>query len=256
MLKFSLLALLLVSVIQLNAKLTLLPIQGTDISAGAGGSVWVVGELKVPGTDNIYRKSPCSAVFKKVPGATGTKIAASPDGGAWIVNDKNQILRYSKGKWETIPGKATDIAVGGDGSVWIIGTNKVTGGWCISKWNEAKKIWQTVSGGAVRISVTLDGVAWIVNNKGRAYFWNAGKWKAFGSTSIKGADVGTGLGAYLVSTKKVTGGSQVYQANSNNWVAINDEGKAIGAIAVTADKRQNLYLIDETHQVLLLRNTN
>ena len=32
------------------------------------------------------------------------------------------------GKWETVPGKVTDLAVGGDGSVWAVGVLQANGG--------------------------------------------------------------------------------------------------------------------------------
>src|SRR5438105_2781316 len=38
-------------------------------------------------------------------------------------------------KFDKMPGMATDIGVGADGSVWVIGDNKVAGGFGIYRWN-------------------------------------------------------------------------------------------------------------------------
>ena len=42
-------------------------------------------------------------------------------GNPWVVNGINQIFRRSNGTWLRIPGRAQDIGIGADGSVWIIG---------------------------------------------------------------------------------------------------------------------------------------
>ena len=68
--------------------------------------------------------------------------------------------------WDQLPGFAKDIGVGGDGSVWIIGTNP--GGtehdFGIHKWTGSN--WRGIEGGGVQISVDSSGLPWIVNSMG------------------------------------------------------------------------------------------
>ena len=60
-----------------------------------------------------------------------------------------------------------DTGVGADGSVWVIGTNKVSGGYGI--FHLTGSGWQSVQGGAVRIAVAPDGHPWVVNDQGMIY---------------------------------------------------------------------------------------
>ena len=76
---------------------------------------------------------------------------------------------YAQSTWDQLPGFAKDIGVGGDGSVWIIGTNP--GGtehdFGIHKWTGSN--WQGIEGGAVRIDVDQSGNPWIVNSNGEIF---------------------------------------------------------------------------------------
>ena len=73
--------------------------------------------------------------------------------------------------WDQLPGFAKDIGVGGDGSVWIIGTNP--GGtehdFGIHKWTGSN--WQGIEGGGVEISVDSSGLPWVVNSMGNIVRW-------------------------------------------------------------------------------------
>ncbi|HRH44735.1 MAG TPA: hypothetical protein PKY82_24065, partial [Pyrinomonadaceae bacterium] len=46
----------------------------------------------------------------------------------------SQIAFSQNGDWQQKPGAATDIAVSANGSVWIIGTDRQTGGYGIYQW--------------------------------------------------------------------------------------------------------------------------
>ena len=83
-----------------------------------------------------------------------------------MINSAHQIYRWNGG-WTTHPGSATDIAVGADGSVWVIGTNAVAGGYGIYDWNGSA--WAAVAGGAVVIAVSPSGHPWIINSSDDIY---------------------------------------------------------------------------------------
>jgi hypothetical protein len=78
------------------------------------------------------------------------RIDVDPSGKPWVVNDRDDIYRWDGARWIRLPGKAKDIGVGADGSVWIIGTNRVGGGFGIWAWTGTA--WQAVPGGAVAVS--------------------------------------------------------------------------------------------------------
>jgi len=69
--------------------------------------------------------------------------------------------------WEQLPGTAKDIGISANGSVWIVGTNPVIGGYGIYRWVEDEEKWEVVSDdGAVRIDVDPHGNPWIVKDNG------------------------------------------------------------------------------------------
>ena len=82
-------------------------------------------------------------------------------------------------QWCKLNGKASDVAVGGEDSVWCTGTNNVGGGKSINKYNFVTGQWEKWTGGAVSISVDKYGCPWVVNDQGKIYRWNSltNKWK-------------------------------------------------------------------------------
>ena len=103
----------------------------------------------------------------------------------WVVNDQGAVFRWnwSIHNWDNIPACATDIAVGTDDSVWVIGCTAVSGGYQIFKYNGdaacgGGNCWTMSDGGAVQISVgprknsnTTDTaiVPWVVNSGGQLF---------------------------------------------------------------------------------------
>ena len=137
-----------------------LPGAATDIGVGSDGSVWIIGTKSV--TDGF-------ALAGNGIDTEGDRISVASDGSPWVVNNAGKIFRSTDGKggWDQLPGAATDIGVGSDGSVWIIGTNPVPGGFGIFHWNGSA--WNSVDGGAVCITVAPDGEPWVVNNGGTIF---------------------------------------------------------------------------------------
>ena len=69
--------------------------------------------------------------------------------------------------WEQLPETAKDIGIGANGSVWIIGTNPVIGGYGIYRWDGEN--WKGIDGGAEQISVDRNGIPWVVNSSNYIY---------------------------------------------------------------------------------------
>ncbi|HEX6817695.1 MAG TPA: tectonin domain-containing protein [Ktedonobacterales bacterium] len=94
------------------------------------------------------------------------------------------------GTWIQLPGGATDISVGGFGSVWALGTSPVYGGYGIYHWNPTTWTWNQIPGGAVRIAVGPDDKPWVVNSFGNIFKWSGLTW-----TQVAGAARDIGVGA-------------------------------------------------------------
>ena len=90
---------------------------------------------------------------------------------------------------QTVPGTASDIDVGVNGEVWLIGTDAVPGGFGIYKlgWDNAGRARIKVDGAAVRVAVDNDGEPWVVNSSGEIYRRQKNAWT--GLQNVKARDI-------------------------------------------------------------------
>ena len=200
-----------------------------------------------------------------------SRIAVDPSGNPWVVNGINQIFRRSNGSWLRIPGRARDIGIGADGSVWIIGaqagilTNSamwgsgsevdgsvrgylaaaLSGGDAVYRWNGSG--WDRVEGSGVRIAVDPTGNAWIINRTAEIFQFVAGSWRRLPGSAI---DIGIGAeGSVWVVGSEVSSsgqGNSVFRWNGvDGWrwvpgaalsVSVGRDGEAW-----IADKAQRIF---------------
>ncbi|HZA96563.1 MAG TPA: tectonin domain-containing protein, partial [Burkholderiaceae bacterium] len=86
----------------------------------------------------------------------------------WVVNDAGDILRRTPGgQWQRLPGRATAVTVATDGTAWILGTNRLPGGYSIHRWSGDR--WRRVNGGGVAISA--GPMSWLVNSDNQIFRW-------------------------------------------------------------------------------------
>ncbi|NGP76788.1 hypothetical protein G3570_09100 [Balneolaceae bacterium YR4-1] len=171
-------------------------------------------------------------------------------------------------QWENLPGKAKEIAAGGDStaSVWVLGENNSA-----YKWNENSFSWEDFGGKGDLIAVTNQGRPWVVNNKqiyrlrGRtwqsmpgkataiaagggtvwvlgenktAFKWNdeAFSWEEFGGNADLIAVDSNGI-PWVVNNK------QIYRLRGRNWQSMPGKATAIAAGGGT------VWVIGENGQV-------
>lgn len=144
---------------------TLVPGYGRDIAANQAGDVWLVGTNPANGGYGIWRWE--NGRWDQPFGGGGVRIAVDSAGNPWVVNSSQQIWHHTGSGWIQAPGSAIDIGAGGYGTVWVIGTNQVSGGNGIWSWNGSG--WTPVDGGATSISVSPSGMPWVVNNQGTVF---------------------------------------------------------------------------------------
>lgn len=214
---------------QASVNWTRVPGAAYDVGCG-GGAVYVIGANALDGGYGIFRWTGRTSgeAWTRMPGAA-TDVAVDDTGTPWVVNDANGIYRWNGSAWTRMPGAATDIGAGG-GEVYVIGTNRVDGGYGIFRWNGRGQTWDAVSGGAVRVAVHRSGQPWVVNGQGNIYSRANGTW-----TRLAGAarDIGSGGGeVYVIGTNAVGGGYGVHRYTGDNaspWVAIQGGGLRIAA---------------------------
>jgi hypothetical protein len=130
---------------------------------------------------------------------TGYSFAARAAAGLWLIAAAALAQAQGNLTWEAKTGGATDIGVGADGSVWIIGSDAVGGGnYGIYRWKEFE--WIKMPGAAKRIDVDPRGNAWVVNAAHQIFRWNGSSWE-----TINGSANDIGIGA-----------------NGSVWIVAND----------------------------------
>jgi hypothetical protein len=139
------------------------------------------------------------------------------------------------------PGAATDIAVGVNGSVWVVGTNPTAGGYGIYRWNGAG--WTRMPGGAVGIAVDPGGNPWVVNSAHQIYHWLGNRWVSApgGATDIS---VGANGSVWIVGTNPTTGGYGIYRWNGAGWTRMPG-----GAVSIAVDPGGNPWVVNSAHQI-------
>jgi hypothetical protein len=114
-------------------------------------------------------------------------------------------------------GPPTDIAVGADGAVWVVGTNPVRGGYGIYHWTGSG--WAGVPDGAETIAVGPDGSPWVTNSAHRIYHRVGSGWILYPGTAVNIA-VGANGAVWVVGTNPVLGGYGIYQWTGSGWAGV------------------------------------
>jgi hypothetical protein len=217
---------------------TQLPGAAVDVGVGANGTAWVIGTNPEVGGYGIYRWNPGGGNWDKIPGSA-SRIAVDPQGNAWVVTSVHAVYHYDGRQFVQVPnGIANDVGIGADGSIWIIGNNKVgPSDFDIYRYLNGK--WVMVPGGAVRIAVDPKGNPWVVNSGHQIFHWNGSGWN-----QIPGGALDVGVGAdgsvFIVGTDqsvwKLTGGT--------SWTRV--EG---GLTDISVDPYGRPWGVDSGHQI-------
>ncbi len=210
-----LVAMLLVSAVNVNAQWENIPGKAIDIAA-AGDSifaVWSIGE-----SNAVYKWNEQGFSWENY-GGKATKIAVESSGTPWVVNN-NQIYRLRGRTWQNMPGKAVAIGAGG-GTVWVIGESGA-----VLKWSEDSFTWENYGGKASEITVGSDGTPWVVNNS-QIYRLRGATWQ-----NMPGKAVAIGAGGGTVWA--IGDSEQVFSWDENTFAWSNRGGKA-SKIAVSGN---------------------
>jgi polyvinyl alcohol dehydrogenase (cytochrome) len=211
----------------------------TDVSAGADGSIWVVGGNAVSGGFGVYRWN--GGGWTEYPGGA-VSIAVDPHGKPWVTNSAHHIYHWNGSSWTSYAGAATDIGVGADGVAWIIGASPINGGYAI--YRRSGSAWSQVPGAGVRIAVDRLGNAWMTNSLHRIYHWTGSAWSQFPGGAT---DVGAGAdgAVWIVGGNAVSGGFGIYHWNGSSWSQVPG-----GAVRITVDPNGYPWVVNSSHKIL------
>ncbi|NKB31785.1 MAG: hypothetical protein GKR91_01645 [Pseudomonadales bacterium] len=158
------------------------------------------------------------------------------DYGENLAQNKNSLDSSSiQPDWQRLEGGASDIGIGADGSVWVIGTDERPGGYGIYFWTGFD--WQRVDGAAVRIDVDPYGNPWIVNDSHQIYYWNGGGW-----TRLQGDARDVGIGAD--GTVWIAAGGGIYRWDGYDW-----ERTSGSAVRIDVDPFGTPWVVDHTDDI-------
>ena len=153
-------------------------------------------------------------------------------------------------EWKLTDGAARDVGVGADGSVWVIGTNPVAGGYTI--WRRVNNAWVNVPGGAERIAVDPQGNAWVVNSTQAIFRFDGSKWLTVNGTA---RDVGVGANGtvWVIGNNAEAGGYGIYRSTDKgaNWTKIPGS-----AVRVSVDPQGNAWVVNNTNAIFRYDGNN
>jgi beta-glucosidase-like glycosyl hydrolase len=147
----------------------------------------------------------------------------------------------SPSTWKSAPGLATNIATGADGSVWVIGTNPVSGGYGIYRWTVTG--WAAVPGGAVRIAVGPDGSPWVVNSAQRIYRRVGSSWVLYPGAAVDIA-AGANGAVWVVGINPVPGGYGIYYWTGTGWAGVSG-----GAVAIAVGPDGSPWVVNSAQRI-------
>src|SRR5215213_7835182 len=124
-----------------------------SIAGNASASVWTIGT-----DDSVYKWDGKQFVNQNY---SATQIAVTTKDDLWLIDQFG--VRPKGGLLSTT--KAREVAVGGDNSAWIIGTDVRAGGYGVyqASVGPLNVNYNSANFGAVRIAVDKTGNAWVVN---------------------------------------------------------------------------------------------
>lgn len=215
------------------------PGRANDIAIGSNGKVWIVTNTPTGGGFTIQEWN--GTEWSNVDGGA-VRIAVDPIGNPWVINNANQIFKRENGRWVLMPGTATDISIGANGAVWIIGTGTTGGGNTIHFWNGTG--WTLVGGGGTRIAVAPNGQPFVINN-GKTIFerTTAGAWI---TKSGAGTDIGIGANGKIWVIGYSTGATDfdVFQWMGTDWSGVDG-----GGTVIAVDNQGYPWLINSSHEI-------
>jgi hypothetical protein len=194
---------------------------GLQIASNETGQPWLIGLDRVSESGySIYSYS--NGNWIKQAGA-GRRITVDSSGRPWMVDDQNKIYRYdlNSNSWQMLPGLGTDIAAGGDGSIWLLGAVKVGGGYNVFKWDTTAQNWTLFSGTGLRIAAEKGGSPWVVNENGDIFRYDL-QLSSWSQKPGKARSVHAGLSTgavWVIGTGAVVGGYPVsrYIPETQTW---------------------------------------
>jgi len=218
----------------------MIPGRALDVGAGSDGSVWVVGEPDYWGQARLYFW--IGTDWIEVDG-DGERIEVDPWGRPWVVSPDNSLWVLEHTGWRLLHGAVTDVGIGADGSVWVVGVDERRGGH--SLYTLDRYGWVKVHGSGVRIDVDPQGYPWVINDDEQIFRWNGTSWLRMPGYA---RDIGIGADGtvWAVGTNERAGGYGLYRWDGAGWQL--EHGSAS---QVSVDANGNPWVVNRDGEIWL-----
>lgn len=135
------------------------------VSVAVDGTVWGIDQAGV-----VVEKSGAGWINRTASGSGTVKVAAVPGGGAWIINNLNQVHWTAPGTgWNFNGAQLTDISVGNDGSVFGVSGSQVYYWNSFQGWSWKAQSWANLTS----LSVYNASNIWGIDDHGAVVLWNS-----------------------------------------------------------------------------------
>jgi kumamolisin len=157
--------------------------------------------------------------WSQVPGAA-SRLAVGPDGSLWALStapagSNKYLYHYVNGTWSNVPGLAASIAVAPNGTLYAV--NSSSGG--VFAYNGSS--WSALGGGADWVTTGADGSVYVLSN-GNIVSGNSAIWKYSGGVWTQQPGIGSQLaGSFDANTYAISG---VGTVAPNGFFVINAAG--------------------------------
>jgi hypothetical protein len=133
--------------------------QAADVAGDAVGNIFVAQR-----DGRIQKWEPLSGSWRPVPGPRSHRIALDIQGNPLVLTAEGSIHHFIGGTWHNLPGRAQDIAGGGDGSIAIVdGEGRLR----TLRSNPLRWVLYEGVSGAIAVALTPNGGPWAALGDGR-----------------------------------------------------------------------------------------
>ncbi len=222
----------LVALMVASAQGTLQKIAGSakDIAIGANNQIWILG------TDNTaYSRS--NNAWKKQNSTALSRIAVDPQGNAWaIAKSDNRIVRFVKNAWTSVAGKAQDLGISANGTVFRVSQTGDVQPLVGSSWGKS-------IGSASQIAVDPKGNPWTVGTDDSISRYVNGKQQAV-SGQAKAIAIAANGAVYVLGADF----NRIWQWDGNTgW---NVAASVPDATRIATDNKGALFAINKKGEII------
>lgn len=160
--------------------------------------------------------------------------------------------------WQRVAGSADDIAIGGDGSAWVVEKQSSEHNCsCVSRFNGTSWVRYAFPRYASRIASDALGRPWVATTVGEIYRFDGSAFQLFpGPTAFPNAaarDIAVGKkdSVWLVGREKSGNAYKIHRYEDGSWTTVPG-----GAISVTANSNGDVWILDGANGAFQFNGTS